>query len=230
MSLQVDHGKVRFNYVPGGVNFYGGDAVQNNDTANVSVQTWLSRLQANLTTPGGIEYTPDPGHTGSDTLTVTVNDNGNTGTGPAYQVVMDIPIQVYSSDLERWRHSHFDEADLADPLLESSLWGHGANPDFDAWENLFEYLLSGDPLTPEPVPLIESGYDGVHLWMRFLVRHNHSPVNWWAEWSPALDGGWSTAGVLTTPIEAMDDHDLMEVKVPMVDPGGKFFRLQGQPE
>jgi subtilisin family serine protease len=225
LSLQVDHGKVRFQYVPGGVNFAGGDAVQNNDSANVSVQTWLSRLQANLRTPGGIQYQPDPGYTGPDTLTVIVNDNGNTGTGPGYMEALYVPIEVYATDIERWRHAHFNEADLGDPLLEPTLWGDEANPDFDLYNNLFEYLMLGDPLTAD-LPLTDSGHDGVHLWMSFPIRSQHPGVDWHGEWSSSLSGPWSTAGILTDTIEENNDHDLIRIRIPAIDPDPRFLRLE----
>jgi hypothetical protein len=228
LSLRVDHGKVRFDYVPGGVNLSGGDAVQNNDTANVSVQTWLSRLQANLRTPGGIQYQPDPGYSGPDTLTVIVNDNGNTGTGPGYMEALYVPIEVYATDIERWRHSHFNEADLADPLLEPTLWGDEANPDFDPYDNLFEYLMLGDPLLAD-LPLVDSGFDGVHLWMSFPIRSQHPGVAWHGEWSSSLSESWSTAGILTDTLEENNDHNLMRIRIPAVDPGPRFLRLEAGP-
>ncbi len=227
LSLSVNHGKVRFEFVPGGVNFSGGDAVQNNDTANVSVQTRLPLLQTSLRAPGGIRYMPDPGYTGPDTLTVIVNDNGNTGNGPGYMVAMYLPINVYATDIERWRHVHFSETDLADPLLEATLWGDGANPDFDLYDNLFEYLMLGDPLLTDP-PLIESGHDGVHLWMRFPIRSPHPGVDWHGEWSSSLFGPWSTAGILTDTLEENGDHDLMRIRIPAVDSDPRFLRMEAE--
>ena len=225
LSLAVDHGKVRFEYVPGGVNFIGGDAVQNNDSSFVSVQTWLSRLQANLRTPGGIQYMPDPGFTGTDTLTVQVNDNGNTGTGPGYIRTLTIPIEVYSSEIDLWRNLHFSVSDLGDPLLEPLLWGDEADPDFDSYANIFEYLMLGDPLAPD-APLMESGFDGVHLWLSFPVRSEHPGVNWHAEWGSALNGPWWSTGIVTDIIEEHSEHDLMRIRIPAVDPGARFLRLK----
>jgi len=231
LSFSVNHGKVYMKPLPGGIYTWGTGSVQNNDTAFVHVETWLSRLQTNFNTAGGIQYMPDPGFTGEDLLTVTVKDNGNSGNGPAYQTVMTIPIQVYGSDYIRWRHGHFTEAQLGDPAMEASIWGDQANPDRDPYSNIFEYLLMGNPWVAEAIPLVASGYDGVHIWLQFPVRRSHPGVTWHGEWSEGpFDASWHASGIVTELVEELEAHDLVRLRIPLVDPGGKFLRLQVNPE
>ncbi len=226
LTLAASHGVLHMDTTIGGVYNGGVGSVQNNGTKLVTVETWLSRLQTNFGTPGGIRYTPDAGFTGTDTLRVTISDNGNTGAGPQYAVSRDFPVTVHATDYARWQHLHFDPADLADPAKEEAVWGDFANPDRDAYPNLLEYLLARDPLAAEAAPALEHGYDGVHLWLRFPVRLRHPGVTWRAAWSATLDGPWSTAGLLVEELETRADHKLMQARVPLVDPGAKFIRLE----
>ena len=46
---------------------------------------------------------------------------------------------------ELWMHGPFTDAQLADPALETTVWGRNADPDGDGTINLFEYALATDP-------------------------------------------------------------------------------------
>jgi subtilisin family serine protease len=225
LTLEVSHGTIWMDTTIGGV-FNGGiGSVQNNGTAKVTVETWLSRLQTNFGTPGGIRYTANPGSSGSDQLEVTLNDNGNTGSGPGYEVSHTFPITVHASDYARWQHDHFPESSLTDPAQEATVWGDDANPDGDPYDNLFEYILFADPLAPEEGQRIEHGYDGVHQWLRFPVRLQHPGIQWQVEWSETLAGPWSTASVLLEELELHPQYRVMRARLPFVDPGARFLRL-----
>jgi hypothetical protein len=51
------------------------------------------------------------------------------------------PLSAY----ETWRLSHFTAPQLADPALETSLWGDRADPDLDGKSNLLEYATGSNP-------------------------------------------------------------------------------------
>lgn len=78
--------------VPGGV--VAGD-ITNNNSGSVIVSGTLAELNATLADSTGLVYQSSSGHVGADTLNVTLNDNGNIGTGGALQDSVSIPIQVY---------------------------------------------------------------------------------------------------------------------------------------
>jgi chitodextrinase len=63
---------------------------------------------------------------------------------------------VYSDEpapalYEMWMHSAFTNAELANPGLETTLWGRNADPDGDGIINLFEYALGSDAKTAEQI-------------------------------------------------------------------------------
>jgi hypothetical protein len=62
----------------GTINVTGGAGVTNNGSKNVSVTGTVAQVNSIL---AGVTYTPDLNFNGSDQLTVSTNDNGNTGTG-----------------------------------------------------------------------------------------------------------------------------------------------------
>lgn len=229
LNLRVDHGTIYLKPMTGGVYNGGPGSIQNNNTASVTVETWLSRLQTNFNTPGGVQYTPTPGYSGPDTLRITIEDNGNTGYGLEGKATLEIPITVYGSDYLRWQNEHFTALELGDPELEMARWGDSADPDGDTYANIFEYLLMSDPLSAEAQPVYLSGFDGVHLWLRFNLRKPSPGINWWGEWSHSIHGDWSTQGILTNTLKESLDHDEMEVRIPGVDPDSLFLRLQVDP-
>ena len=81
LTLSVVEGALRVRTdVPGGVD--AGD-VTDNDTATVTVTASIAAINATLADPTGLVYHVDVAPAGDDTLTVTTDDQGNTGTGGA---------------------------------------------------------------------------------------------------------------------------------------------------
>jgi subtilisin family serine protease/uncharacterized membrane protein len=225
VTLEVSHGTLHLDTTIGGM-FNGGEgSVENNGTSRVSAETWLSRFQTNFGTPGGIRYTALPSFTGTDTLVVTIRDNGNSGSGSSLTTSRSFPITVHASDFIRWQHDSFSPAAMADPDKEATVWGAAANPDRDPFNNLMEYLLVADPLAADGGDLIEHGYDGVHQWLRFPVRARHPGVAWQVEWNSSFEGSWSTSSILIEELEVHPTHRLIQARLPFVDPGARFLRL-----
>ncbi len=152
LDLSVQHGTIRLNVdLDGGV-FLGTDnGVQNNGSAHVTVMTWLSRYKVTFAHATGITYTPAAGFNGTDTLRIELRDNGNAGAGNEGSAVLEIPLRVFSSDTVRWRNAHWPPADLANPSLEATQWGHMADPEGDGINNLLEYALGLDPGTADAI-------------------------------------------------------------------------------
>jgi len=101
--------------------------------------------------------------------------------------------------LEAWRAQHFAPEDLADPAKEATVWGHDADPDGDGFNNLLEYALNGDPLSPavgHMHPRV-SHSDGV-LKLHYIKFCNGLTFRTLVK-DPRNGSGWSSAGVVQTP-------------------------------
>jgi uncharacterized delta-60 repeat protein len=85
VSLGVLHGKVTL--ASGGVTVTGGA----NSSASVTFTGTIAQLNAAL---DGFIYRGVQDYNGQDTLTVTINDNGNAGTGGALTAVRLVPINI----------------------------------------------------------------------------------------------------------------------------------------
>ena len=77
VTLTVDHGTLLVSTaISGGVT---SGNVSANNTASVTLVGTLAALNATLTHPAGVLYRPVKDYNGTDTVTVHVNDQGNTG-------------------------------------------------------------------------------------------------------------------------------------------------------
>ena len=93
LTLSVTRGTLVLNTgVSGGLT---GAQITTNGYASVSITAPLSAINATLADATGLSYTPNTNLFGSDTLTVSTNDNGNTG-GPAQTDTDTIGITVTS--------------------------------------------------------------------------------------------------------------------------------------
>jgi arylsulfatase A len=80
--------------------------------------------------------------------------------------ILDGDLEEPTCSLEGWRTLYFGES-ASDPALESTLWGHQANPDHDQFTNLLEYVLGLNPQQADaddkPLPiLLDGGSPAVH--------------------------------------------------------------------
>ena len=74
--LNVQHGTISLALT-------GGATIAGNATGTVMLNGTLAQIVAALGIPGNVTYRGLPDFFGTDTLTMTTNDNGNTGTGGA---------------------------------------------------------------------------------------------------------------------------------------------------
>ena len=112
---------------------------------------------------------------------------------------------------EAWLAQYFSAADLANPQLQTTLWGWDADPDGDGIANLLEYALGGDPQSAgwqfadgSPLGMQLEVIDGVAL-MRHPERVDGKvrALSYVVEFSGDL-GSWSRqlpAGVSTALID-----------------------------
>jgi hypothetical protein len=144
LHLSVQHGKLLLaTNVIGGVS---GSQVTSNNSPDVWIAAPLAQINATLANPNGVFYLGTLNFAGDDTLTITINDNGNTGTGGALSRTAQMTLTTIGDALDAWRAQFFSAADLADPTKESAVWGDGADPDGDGRDNLMEFALGLNPL------------------------------------------------------------------------------------
>ncbi|MCD8483438.1 MAG: hypothetical protein LR015_12735 [Verrucomicrobia bacterium] len=226
LTVEVAHGTLHLSTnLPNG--FYSGGigSVQNNGTRKVTVETWLSRMQTNFGSPRGIRYTSNAGFSGTDYLTITLNDLGNTGVGGPLEATLTIPIVVYPSDFHRWRADKFPAEILSDPLLEESVWGDLADPDMDNLPNIMEYALGLNPLKADATEHLRTGFDGVNFWLQYprinpLYGYTIQP-----QWADSPAGPWRTNGLVMRTVEANDQQTILEARISAVDDQPRYLRL-----
>ncbi|HEX8126840.1 MAG TPA: Ig-like domain-containing protein [Allosphingosinicella sp.] len=82
VTFQVENGALKFRYdVAGGIT--SGDVIgEAVDGTAITIGAPLTKINATLAASNGLTYTPKPNFSGTDTLTVTTNDNGQNGSDP----------------------------------------------------------------------------------------------------------------------------------------------------
>jgi hypothetical protein len=64
--------------------------------------------------------------------------------------------------------------------------------------------------------------------MSLPVRSPHPGIDWHGQWSNSLLGPWFEAGIVTDVLEEHGDHDVMRIRIPLVDPGARFLRIEAE--
>lgn len=96
-----------------------------------------------------------------------------------------------STAFEIWQGANFTAEQLANPSLESSVWGVNADPDGDGVPNLLEYALGGDPLATNLAILPSVAVSGSQLslsftpatleGLTFVIEASNDLINWSAQ-------------------------------------------------
>ncbi|MGC9450380.1 MAG: PKD domain-containing protein [Oceanipulchritudo sp.] len=155
-------------------------------------------------------------------------------------VIGTITEATYADWLDLW----FTPAELADPALESTLWGAIADPDMDG-ENALEMLLMGNPEAFDLPGLIDAQADGIDLVLTFNLRKAVNGLPWPAAFliEDSLDllpGSWLTAfessfcdlagpvctqgDVTYTVLEEFADYRRVRVRLPVTT--ARFVRIR----
>ncbi|HKQ37726.1 MAG TPA: hypothetical protein VJ063_06580, partial [Verrucomicrobiae bacterium] len=123
--------------------------VTGNNSGAVTIIASLTALNATFADTNGLSYTSRTNFRGTETLVLTVSDNGFSGAGGVKIDTENLAIQISGNTIEDWRAANFSAADLQDPSKEATVWGDLADPDSDGRENLMEYALGLNPLASE---------------------------------------------------------------------------------
>ena len=112
-----------------------------------------------------------------------------------------VPGAVDEWTIPRWRAQYFSAADLANPALEATLWGDGADPDGDGFRNLAEFTMGGTPLSATARPtqiatlFTDPGTSETYLRMTCSLRAGIVGVTYTAKGSSDL-ASWSAGPAL----------------------------------
>lgn len=80
----------------------------------------------------------------SQSLIVTISDNGNTGYGGALQWSDTVTVLLHENRYQFWARDNFG-SDVDDPGKQPTVWGWDANPDNDRYTNKWEFIIGIDP-------------------------------------------------------------------------------------
>ena len=114
LNLSVSSGTLQ---APGGT----GAAISGNGTATLQIDGTIDETNAAL---AGLTFTPAPGIIGTATISATINDDGNTGTGGALTTVGTISIDVTQS----LSSTGTDGANPGDSTASGQSSGNAGNP------------------------------------------------------------------------------------------------------
>jgi hypothetical protein len=199
--------------------------INGNGTTDLELTGNLGAINTSLSVAPGMVYLNKLNFVGEDVLSITIDDEGNAGSGGPLDATEDVEISVTGTLYDVWLIENFDATDLEDPQKENLVWGDKADPDNDRLLNLVESFMGLDPRLRDDArfPRIENA--GAAL--RFVYRRskNAPGVGGTAEWS--IDAvGWSSDGIVETITEDLGDAEVVEAPVPVGGEGAIFMRLR----
>ncbi|MDG1151481.1 MAG: cadherin-like domain-containing protein [Akkermansiaceae bacterium] len=126
--------------------------------------------------------------------------------------------------MEIWRHHHFSIEELADPNLESSLWGDLADGDGDGRRTLIEYALDTNPRST----IIEDdgvtiGNEGGAMVLTYRKIHDRTDIIYQVQASSDLKTWVDSPDEL---FEALPEGEIRRVSIPLASGEGNFLRLK----
>lgn len=233
LIIQATYGRIQLltnvagGLTPGQVTFNGTSSVQANAPLG-AINTTLSRS-------GGVVYTGGLNFVGNDSIAISLNDNGNTGSGGARSASANTAVAVNGSTFDTWRMQRFAYVDLGDPSKEAALWGDKADPDSDGRDNLMEFALGLNPNTPESADqgiasqLIDVG--GSRYFTLSYSRRKNEPLLQYVPEVSSDDQTWNSGSSFIRELSAVDAGAGLETvscqDLTVVAPGApRFFRLR----
>lgn len=209
-----------------------GVTVVSNATPRVTVTGPLSALNALLLASNGITYAASNGIAGTDVLTATLNDNGNSGSGGPRSVFTTLGIRIYASQFDEWVHTHFTQTEIQNASLEATLWGVHADPDHDGLENIAEYGLGTLPRTHNAGPQARIvSFSGTNRLALQFNRRGDPQLAIAVEVADAVTGGWSSDASqleILPPGPSVNGFQLVQFNDRMPSSGAqkRFMRLR----
>ncbi|MGB1109329.1 MAG: LamG-like jellyroll fold domain-containing protein, partial [Gammaproteobacteria bacterium] len=134
VQFNVASGKLTASAVANGATQFAG-----NGTGTLTITGTVDEINTTLAAPGGLLYRPDIDGVGNHALTVTVNDQGNTGTGGGTDQTFNYQIKVTDSAASAHAAIQFDGSN--DQVVipnDASINFNGTSFSFSFWSKLSE--------------------------------------------------------------------------------------------
>ena len=233
VTLSTSHGKLYLSStVTGGLTT---GHIAGNGSANVTVNSPLAVFNATVNNPTGFRYTGNLNFTGTDTLVVTANDNGNSGSGGARSATKSMTVIVTGTIYDEWLSQSFNTSELSNPANEPTLWGELADPDKDGQSNLLEFAVGSNPAVADleqkaVYTQVEDASGQKYFSLVFKRRKNQSIVQYHPEVS-ADQSAWFSGNGHVREISAVSlnaDFELVTYQdlTPITIGNPRFIRLR----
>ena len=115
--------------------------------------------------------TGTPVQVGATLVGVTATDRAGAQVRDVFEVFVYDGASPLGPHRQLWNGDAFG-TNAANPALEATLWGGGANPDLDDLFNDQEYAFGGDPNTPDHPALLLEPYGAGYLRLTYVRRYN----------------------------------------------------------
>lgn len=196
-------------------------SVQLSNGNPLPVGGWLSFNPATRTFSG----TPTSAETLNYNLRVTAtNPLGSKVVSNVFRITnsQNALIPELLAAYQTWTNDHFQPSTLADPDLEATVWGMGADSDGDTYSNLIEMLFGTDPVTSDNPDLVFTRISSTQVSLEFPRTNQIPQGKVQVEWSNDLVN-WSRSNVVQTDLEALPTSVKVKAVATTLDPQTRMF-------
>ncbi len=170
--------------------------------ADIPDSVTLSVAAATGTLPSWLSFNPQSGtfsgtptEAGTFTIVVTATDEDGISVSDSFEFVV-APSGPALSAMAIWSSENFGAGPMADPGLETVLWGSHADPDQDGMCNMLEYMTGSDPLVATPgtdLLRITQGAEAGEVLVHYTRRVNEPSCSLMLE-GLGEDSSWGPVG------------------------------------
>ena len=229
-TFAASHGMVTLNpMVPGGL--IPTQITPGTLPGTVVATAPLGVINTTLAASDGLLYHASgpipPGTTVADLLTITVDDQGNTGSGTfPLTGTGSAALRLHEFAYLAWRFDHFDAAQLANPLVSGDL----ADPDADTYGNIWEFLMGADPLAGDAPGEFQHATSDGNFILTYRIASSTLP-QWHAIANSQDLVHWTdvTTGITTMPHPTVPDCLQVVLTWPLSTGTPVFFRVRLDP-
>lgn len=193
--------------------------IQREDGNPLPIGAWLSFNPATRSFSG----TPVAGNSSPYLLVLHAsNPLGTRIISNVFRIGLAVDTSPLATAYGAWTSGRFTPTQLANPALESSVWGMSADPDGDGHENVLEMLFGTNPGVGTPTPMIFQRIDSTTVSLKFPITSAFPADLAKVEWSDGL-GTWSRLGVVMSKSDLPGDTDQMTATITLPAPRAKVF-------